>query len=72
MRRPFHPAMTVGAWCLVVLFYGTNGRFGEDFNCGVWDGDFKSRNDIDLNVQRVLFTLNWRFGGFGETTAAAY
>jgi hypothetical protein len=27
---------------------------------------------VDVNVQRVLFTLNWRFGGFGETTAAAY
>jgi len=40
-----------------------------------WDGcdcDFRDRNNIDVNVQRVLFTLNWRFGGFGATTAAAY
>ena len=34
--------------------------------------DFRDRNDVDVNVQRVLFTFNWRFGGFGETTAAAY
>jgi outer membrane immunogenic protein len=40
-----------------------------------WDGcdcDFRDRNDVDVEVQRVLFTLNWRFGGFGATTAAAY
>jgi outer membrane immunogenic protein len=38
-----------------------------------WDGyDFKDRNDVNVDVQRVLFTLNWRFGGFGATTAAAY
>ena len=28
------------------------------------DADFRDRNDVDVNVQRVLFTLNWRFGGF--------
>ncbi len=49
--------------------FGNNGRF----DCDWCDNDsFKSRNDIDLNVQRVLFTLNWRFGGYGATTAAAY
>jgi outer membrane immunogenic protein len=50
----------------------------EDFNNNhrfTWDGcecDFRDRNDVNVNVQRVLFTLNWRFGGFGATTAAAY
>jgi outer membrane immunogenic protein len=34
--------------------------------------DYRDRNDVNVNVQRVLFTLNWRFGGFGATTAAAY
>ena len=34
--------------------------------------DHRVKNDIDLDVQRVLFTLNWRFGGFGAATAAAY
>jgi outer membrane immunogenic protein len=34
---------------------------------------FRHRNDVDVDVQRVLFTLNWRFGGFGgASTAAAY
>jgi len=40
-----------------------------------WDGcecDFRDRNDANINIQRVLVTLNWRFGGFGATTAAAY
>ena len=41
--------------------FGNNGRFGENFNCDFCDGDFKSRNDVNLNVQRVLFTLNWHF-----------
>ena len=49
--------------------FDNNGRF----DCEVCEGDsFRSRNEIDLDVQRVLFTLNWRFGGFGSTTAAAY
>ena len=43
-----------------------------NFHCDDCYGDVRARNDIDVNVQRVLFTLNWRFGGFGETTAAAY
>ena len=47
--------------------FDNNGRF-DDF-CGC--DHFNARNDIDVNVQRVLFTLNWRFGGFGETAAAA-
>ena len=53
-------------------------NFSNDgnFHCDVCDNgygvDFRDRNDVDVNVQRVLFTLNWRFGGFGETTAAAY
>ena len=34
--------------------------------------NFRDRNDVNIDVQRVLFTLNWRFGGFGATTAAAY
>jgi outer membrane immunogenic protein len=49
--------------------FDNNGRFDVDWCDGC---TFRSRNDIDLNVQRVLFTLNWRFGGFGATTAAAY
>ena len=49
--------------------FGNNGRF--DCDCARTTA-LESRNDIDLNVQRVLFTLNWRFGGFGATTAAAY
>jgi outer membrane immunogenic protein len=48
----------------------------EDFNLnGNFEdccGPIRARNDFDVNVQRVLFTLNWRFGGFGATTAAAY
>jgi outer membrane immunogenic protein len=46
--------------------FDNNGRFTWD------DCDFKDRNDVNVEVQRVLFTLNWRFGGFGATTAAAY
>jgi outer membrane immunogenic protein len=46
--------------------FDNNGRFD-------WDEDhWKHRNDVDVDVQRVLFTLNWRFGGFGAATAAAY
>jgi len=48
--------------------FNNNGNFWD--NCGC--NNFRDRNDIDVNVQRVLFTLNWRFGGFGATTAAAY
>jgi outer membrane immunogenic protein len=51
----------------------------EDFHNNdhfTWDEcecDFRDRNDVNIDVQRVLFTLNWRFGGFfGATTAAAY
>jgi outer membrane immunogenic protein len=53
----------------------------EDFHNNdhfTWDEcecDFRDRNDVQIDVQRVLFTLNWRFGGFGgfgATTAAAY
>jgi opacity protein-like surface antigen len=41
--------------------------------CGEgWCDKARHRNDIDVDVQRVLFTLNWRFGGFGAATAAAY
>jgi outer membrane immunogenic protein len=49
-------------------------NFSNDgnFHCDVCEADFRDRNDINVNVQRVLFTLNWRFGGFGATTAAAY
>jgi opacity protein-like surface antigen len=49
--------------------FSNDGNFHCDF-CE--DSDFRNRNDVNVNVQRVLFTLNWRFGGFGETTAAAY
>jgi outer membrane immunogenic protein len=48
--------------------FDNNGNFFDECGCD----NFRARNDIDVNVQRVLFTLNWRFGGFGETTAAAY
>ncbi len=50
--------------------FDNNGHFALD--CGNYDCEFRHRNDIDLDVQRVLFTLNWRFGGFGAATAAAY
>ena len=50
--------------------FDNNGHFALD--CGSYDCEFRHRNDIDLDVQRVLFTLNWRFGGFGAATAAAY
>jgi len=49
--------------------FNSNGNFSCD---GCEWSDFRDRNDVDINVQRVLFTLNWRFGGFGATTAAAY
>jgi outer membrane immunogenic protein len=49
--------------------FNNNGNFSCD--CGDWS-DFRDRNDVNIDVQRVLFTLNWRFGGFGATTAAAY
>jgi outer membrane immunogenic protein len=48
--------------------FENNGRF--DLDCD--DCHFRHRNDVDVDVQRVLFTLNWRFGGFGAATAAAY
>ena len=44
----------------------------DHFTCDRCEGDFRDRNDANVNIQRVLFTLNWRFGGFGATTAAAY
>jgi outer membrane immunogenic protein len=47
--------------------FNNNGNFWDDY-----ENNFRDRNDVDINVQRVLFTLNWRFGGFGATTAAAY
>jgi len=34
--------------------FDNNGRLG-DYN-------FRNRNDVDFDVQRVLITLNWRFG----------
>jgi outer membrane immunogenic protein len=46
--------------------FDNNGHF-------LWDGyDRRVKNDVDLDVQRVLFTLNWRFGGFGAPAEAAY
>jgi outer membrane immunogenic protein len=36
------------------------------------DVEFRRNLDVDVDVQRVLFTINWRFGGFGAATAAAY
>jgi outer membrane immunogenic protein len=48
--------------------FNNNGNFFDECGCN----QFRDHNDVDLNVQRVLFTLNWRFGGFGATTAAAY
>jgi outer membrane immunogenic protein len=36
------------------------------------ENEFRRNFEVDLDVQRVLFTLNWRFGGFGAATAAAY
>jgi outer membrane immunogenic protein len=49
--------------------FDNNGRFEV---CDEYCDKFRHRNDIDIDVQRVLFTLNWRFGGFGAATAAAY
>jgi outer membrane immunogenic protein len=49
--------------------FDNNGRF--DYCPDACDS-FRHRNDIDVDVQRVLFTLNWRFGGFGAASAAAY
>jgi outer membrane immunogenic protein len=50
--------------------FDNNGNFEH---CdGDWCGNFRHRNDVDIDIQRVLFTLNWRFGGFGAATAAAY
>ena len=46
--------------------FSSNGNWSDN------EHDFRDRSDINVNVQRVLFTLNWRFGGFGATTAAAY
>jgi outer membrane immunogenic protein len=46
--------------------FDNNGHFDFD------DDEFRHKNDVDVDVQRVLFTLNWRFGGFGAATAAAY
>jgi outer membrane immunogenic protein len=48
--------------------FDLNGNFFDHCGCD----NFHDRNNFDVNVQRVLFTLNWRFGGFGATTAAAY
>ena len=48
--------------------FDLNGNFEDACGCD----SFRARNDVDVNVQRVLFTLNWHFGGFGATTAAAY
>ena len=50
--------------------FDNNGRF--EICDGDWCDKFRHRNDVDVDVQRVLFTLNWRFGGFGAATAAAY
>jgi outer membrane immunogenic protein len=50
--------------------FDNNGNFEL---CGEgWCDKARHRNDVDVDVQRVLFTLNWRFGGFGAATAAAY
>jgi outer membrane immunogenic protein len=51
--------------------FDNNGRFESEGDCRC-SHEFRHRNDIDIDVQRVLFTLNWRFGGFGAATAAAY
>jgi outer membrane immunogenic protein len=51
--------------------FDNNGRFESEGNCDC-SHEFRHRNDVDIDVQRVLFTLNWRFGGFGAATAAAY
>jgi outer membrane immunogenic protein len=51
--------------------FDNNGHFDGNFDwCDTCT--FRHRNDVDVDVQRVLFTINWRFGGFGATTAAAY
>jgi outer membrane immunogenic protein len=47
--------------------FDDNHRFTDEH-----DHEFRRNFDVDLDVQRVLFTLNWRFGGFGAATAAAY
>jgi outer membrane immunogenic protein len=52
--------------------FDNNGHFDGDFDWCEGDCHFRHRNDVDINVQRVLFTINWRFGGFGAATAAAY
>jgi outer membrane immunogenic protein len=51
--------------------FDNNGHFEWDCGCEHVH-EFRNRNDVDVDVQRVLFTLNWRFGGFGAATAAAY
>jgi outer membrane immunogenic protein len=51
--------------------FDNNGRFEGEGDCRC-SNEFRHRNDVDIDVQRVLFTLNWRFGGFGAATAAAY
>jgi outer membrane immunogenic protein len=54
-------------------YFHNNDHFTAD--CGWDECDFRDKNDVQIDVQRVLFTLNWRFagfGGFGATTAAAY
>jgi outer membrane immunogenic protein len=53
--------------------FNNNDHFSGD--CERYECDFRDRNDVNIDIQRVLFTLNWRFGGFGgfgATTAAAY
>src|SRR5262245_25459865 len=37
--------------------FDNNGRFESCDECS-----FRHRNDVDVDIQRVLFTLNWRFG----------
>ena len=51
--------------------FDNNGRFDFDGE-SCYECSFRHRNDVSIDVQRVLFTLNWRFGGFGAATAAAY
>jgi outer membrane immunogenic protein len=39
-----------------------------------YESDHRAKSEASINVEQVLFTLNWRFGGlpFGAATAAAY
>jgi outer membrane immunogenic protein len=47
--------------------FNDNDNYHEDYYY-----DAFSSSDVEVDVQQVLFTLNWRFGGFGTTAAAAY